>query len=319
MPRPISPFDIAMERERIQNRKALREAELEEDKELYDEPPVDLDSEEDRLLKESKLEHLKERLYRVLFVESLSNIADNSTKNISTMGKSIHRSILNQYVIENGGIYNILYKFRDPINLVLSKITEAVEDEVKEVIDNASTNDNMEDINNSIENVNEKIEDNIDIDHITDTIRDRVLDGEKDFVENISNEKDEIKKALTNTTEELKDISNKENDGEYSEEDAEKIKEEAVVLFRRKISNIKNKSSKSIFGKLVKAYSESILSNIDINNSEFILESGRLNMESIIDMARCSYTILEMMSSLNMETVDRAFIEETIQSVKSNN
>ena len=49
---------------------------------------------------------------------------------------------------------------------------------------------------------------------------------------------------------------------------------------------------------------------------EFVLENGRLDVDKVVETVRCMYTVLETVSSLNLEKVDDKYIEETLNSMR---
>ena len=66
---------------------------------------------------------------------------------------------------------------------------------------------------------------------------------------------------------------------------------------------------------MVRNISESVIKNEEIKE-EFTTDNGRLDMDKIVESARCMYTLLEMVSTLQIEKVDSNYIEEALKSIK---
>ena len=86
-------------------------------------------------------------------------------------------------------------------------------------------------------------------------------------------------------------------------------------IAKDKIYQIQHEGYHNIFDRMVRNISESVIKNEEIKK-EFTLENGRLDMNKIVESARCMYTLLEMVSTLKIENVDSQYIEDALKSIK---
>ena len=66
---------------------------------------------------------------------------------------------------------------------------------------------------------------------------------------------------------------------------------------------------------MVRNLSEAALKNEDAKGT-LIDESGKLDMDAIVESAHCMYALLETVSTIQLEKVDIKYIEDTLKSIK---
>ena len=86
-------------------------------------------------------------------------------------------------------------------------------------------------------------------------------------------------------------------------------------IAKDKIYNVQHESYHNIFDRMVRNISEAVLKD-QVIKEQFSLDNGRLDMDKIVESARCMYTLLEMVSSLKIEKVDSEYIEAALKSIK---
>ena len=195
---------------------------------------------------------------------------------------------------------------------ILVSIYEAEQDAFDKITDGA----NAEDINSqtidpkAIDDFWDEIDKNNDIEDITNTIRLRVSTAEEDFVNRNQADKEDIKTILKDTAERVQNAKST-NDNDYSDA----VEESEMRIAKDKIYQIQHEGYHNIFDRMVRNISESVIKNEEIKK-EFTLENGRLDMNKIVESARCMYTLLEMVSTLKIENVDSQYIEDALKSIK---
>lgn len=266
--------------------------------------------EDARLAREALLEHYydyKDDVKKTLLTEALMNIYKGSIYHISDRENAICESLLGNYIEETGApklLKNmkfsesgLLHDIYDNVNKYYQKITEDAE------VDDVTTQTiKPEDISNFWKDIDKAN----DVDDITSMIRLRVSDAEENFVNKNAQDKEDIKSILKNTADRIQSAKAT-NDNDYSEA----VEESETRLANQEIYQIQHESHRSVFDRMVRNLSESA-----IGNKEYTLENGRLDMNAIVESARCMYTLLEMVSTLQIEKVDSDYIEETLKSIK---
>ena len=149
---------------------------------------------------------------------------------------------------------------------------------------------------------------NMDTDTVTKQIIARVTKAEEEFVKANIKDKETLEQLSTATEEKLNGIKNKDQDTENA------IKQEAVNRYRQQVDSITNRR-KGILESIVTRMATSIVKEESVLE-QFKLESGKLNMQKIIDTSEVMYTFLEMVNTLQIKDVDSAYLQEVLTSVQ---
>lgn len=86
-----------------------------------------------------------------------------------------------------------------------------------------------------------------------------------------------------------------------------------IEMAQEKIRKI-NARPRSTFGNMVQRISEAALNNPALRES-YSLPNGRLNIDAVVETARCMYGMLEMVNTLKIETIDEEYIQQTLDSI----
>lgn len=140
-------------------------------------------------------------------------------------------------------------------------------------------------------------------DKIRQNIADRVEKATTDFIDARNNATDRIKKIYTN----VKDFVGKKD---TTEKDAKTAQENAKL----QVSRIKN-APMSIFEAMVTALTNAAMTNPDLKD-KYLLESGDVNMDKIIDDTASIYTVMETANVLGLVKIDESVINAYISSLK---
>lgn len=303
------------DREYLEKQRAVRFALKEQaEKQAREELDKIREAKENALLAEEALfEHFynyKNDVKKLLLTEALMNIYKGSIFHISDRENTICESLLGNYIEENGvpklmknmkfSESGILHDIYDNVNKYYKKITEDAEmdDVTTQTIKPEDVTEFWKDIDSSN-----------DVDDITSLIRLRVSDAEENFVNKNAQDKENVKSILKNTADRIQSAKAT-NDNDYSEA----VEESEMRIANNDIYRIQHESHRSVFDRMVRNLSESVMKD-EGTRKEYTLENGRLDMDAIVESARCMYTLLEMVSTLQLEKVDSAYIEETLASI----
>lgn len=135
------------------------------------------------------------------------------------------------------------------------------------------------------------------IDKITEKIRDRVEDSVEDFIVSNTSDKEKIKEVLQSTNDKINNAS------------SEEAKQESARLGKQIIKKIERKP-KSIFNALVYNLAETVMKDENLLN-KYKNSEGKLNMDSIMESAKVTYTFLEMLNTAKI--VDKNYLLNIIK------
>lgn len=267
-----------------------------------------------KLMHEAKIDNFynyKADVKKTLLTEALSRIYKGSIFHITDREAALCDSLLGSY-IESTGVDTILKNMRFSKSGLLVSIYEAEQ----EAFDDITKDANAEDVTSqtidpkAIEDFWDNIDKNNDIDDVTNMIRLRVSNAEEDFINKNQADKEDIKTILKDTAERVQNAKAS-NDNDYSEA----VEESEMRIAKDKIYNIQHESYHNVFDRMVRNISEAVLKD-QVIKEQFSLDNGRLDMDKIVESARCMYTLLEMVSSLKIEKVDSEYIESALKSIK---
>ena len=299
-------------KERRAERDALRENAIKADREAFNQRIIDRDN--IIAAHEAKVDNFyayKDNVKKTLLKEALMHIYEGSIYNPSDREKALCNALMKQY-IEDTGVTQLLRNMKFSESYLLRKISEDVGEFADSITAGASVDDpDSQTIDpQKVEDFWKDIDKSEDIDDITDMIRMRVSNAEEDFVNKNQEDKQDIKTVLKQTAARVQAAKGGE-DNDYSEA----VEESETRMAKDRIYKIQHESYRNVFDRMVRNLSEVALTNEDAKK-EFIGENGHLDMDKIVESARCMYTLLEMVGTIQLEKVDQQYIEDTLKSIK---
>lgn len=253
----------------------------------------------------------KKDVKKTLLTEALGRIYKDSIFHISDREAALCEALLGAY-IENTGVDTILKNMRFSKSDLLISIYEAEQEAFDKITDGSNADDvTSQTIDpKAIDDFWNQIDKNNDLEDVTNMIRLRVSNAEEEFVNKNQEDKEDIKSILKDTAERVQNAKAS-NDNDYSDA----VEESEMRLAKNKIYQVQHESYHNVFDRMVRNISESVIKNEEIKQ-EFTLENGRLDMDKIVESARCMYTLLEMVSTLQIEKVDSEYIEAALKSIR---
>ena len=243
--------------------------------------------------------YLMESWLNYVFEHSLGNRKSVLSEDVLNLNKSLIKTFVNEE-----GVDSLLTTMSYKSNLlaeVAKYINEAVEEELKEY----DKEDTAPTINADLQNnLYDKLDGSQDFEEISDTIRERVSLATQNFIQKNMVDKLDIKEIMNNTKERLSAVRT------GDDEKDEQISHEQTVKMKRAIKEINNRPH-SIFEQLVINLTEQVISDPKIKE-KFTTESGRLDMDGIVDRSISMYTMLEMVNALQLKDIDHEYIQSVI-------
>ena len=257
-----------------------------------------------------KLFEFKANVKKSLIKKMLMELCVGSIPNYTHREYSICENLIENYISEVGETTRLksmrfsengfLRTCWSEINSHYKTITEdATCDEDTQYIDSGSLDDFWKDVDNTE-----------DVDDITNLIRMRVSNAEENFINRNQQDKENVKTVLKQTADRVQ-MAKATNDNDY----AESVEESETRIAKDKIYKIQHEGYRSVFDRMVRNLSEAAVKNKDAKGS-LIDENGKLNMDSIVESARCMYSLLETIGTIQLEKVDNKYIEDTLKSIK---
>lgn len=257
-----------------------------------------------------KLFEFKANVKKSLIKKMLMELCVGSIPNYTHREYSICENLIENYISEVGEtalLKNMRFSENgflrtcwSEINSHYKTITEdATRDEDTQYIDSGSLDDFWKDVDNTE-----------DVDDITNLIRMRVSNAEENFVNRNQQDKENVKTVLKQTADRVQ-MAKDTNDNDY----AESVEESETRIAKDKIYKIQHEGYRSVFDRMVRNLSEAAVKNKDAKGS-LIDENGKLNIDSIVESARCMYSLLETIGTIQLEKVDNKYIEDTLKSIK---
>lgn len=243
-----------------------------------------------------------------LIVEGMYQLLNKCLPNLEDYYlKSVARNCCENFVREEGAA-NILRKCKS--TLFLNEFCNVVEETYKKIIHGAADNDKCDDFeiaNSDMEEYYGKLR-KLNYEPMCNTIITRVVEAEKDFVTANMKDKEKMEDAASKAAEKIDSIKAKDEDT------AEAIKAEFTNMYKREVDTI-GQRRRNILESIVRRMSQNIVTNDEIRQN-FIQESGKLNMNKIIDTTEVMYAFLEMVNTTQIKEVDSKYLETVLMSIK---
>ena len=257
-----------------------------------------------------KLFEFQANVKKSLIKKMLMELCVGSIPNYTHREYSICENLIENYISEVGEtalLKNMRFSENGFLRTCWSEINshykiiteDATRDEDTQYIDSGSLDDFWKDVDNTE-----------DVDDITNLIRMRVSNAEENFVNRNQQDKENVMTVLKQTADRVQ-MAKDTNDNDY----AESVEESETRIAKDKIYKIQHEGYRSVFDRMVRNLSEAAVKNKDAKGS-LIDENGKLNMDSIVESARCMYSLLETIGTIQLEKVDNKYIEDTLKSIK---
>lgn len=240
-----------------------------------------------------------------LMVEAMNKMLHQCLPTLTNELNSVARNCCESFVREEG-VNNILKRCKS--TLFLNEFANILESTHKEVIHGAadsSDEDAFQIDNSTMKGYYDKLR-TLNYGPMCNAIIDRVATAEKDFVTANIKDREKMEEAAEKAAEKIDKVRSRD------EETEKKIKEEYTLMYKNEVNNLANRR-RNILESVIKRFGESVMSS---NDNNFILESGKLDSDKVINTAEVMYTFLEMVNTLQIKNVDSAYLESVLKSIK---
>ena len=228
-------------------------------------------------------------------------------KTLNDRDQNMVHGLVENFVKSNGGASAILSRVANK-TMLLDTIKEEVEETSEEIIAKVDPKDPTTFVvdKKDIEKMMDKLNDEDDFEEVKSAIAIRVVGAEDSFVDNCKAERDKTSELIANTEDKCKAVD---ADEDMSDEVKEKIKQEAQHELRRNLNKILESHSPYVFDEMVRQLSRSSLKK---QTPAFMLESGKVDQERVVNTVKAVYTLIEALSTSKLYPVDEEFLNQTI-------
>ena len=258
----------------------------------------------------NRLYDFKQDVKKSLIKKTLMELCVGSIPNYTDREYSICENMIENYIKETGET-QILKNMRFSENGFLRTCWKELDKHYKAIIEDTTTDEDTQYVgSDDLDNFWDDVDKQEDIDDITNLIHMRVSNAEENFINKNQQDKENVKTVLQQTASRIQ-MAKDSNDNDYAEE----VEESETRLAKNKIYQIQHEGYRSVFDRMVRNLSEAAIKNPEAKGS-LLDENGKLKMDAIVESARCMYSLLETVSTIQLEKVDQKYIEDTLKSIK---
>lgn len=253
-----------------------------------------------RIQKENTFKRNK-NLKETLLFECIHTLLENCLKPELKKGyENITTTLVSGFIREQGADA-LLYRFRDK-SLLLSEYNSLINEYmtiIKEE-DEEATGPNY--------NISPEVKDEFDntvltgdAEYVSNAIRQRVNASINDFLTANAMDQSKIKEILQDTQAKID-----------NSDASDAVKEEYEMFGKQQIMNVRTKRTKNVLESMINSMSKDAIKNNEIKTL-YCNESGKLEIDRIVEHCMVVYTFLEMVNSTKMADIDENYITEFIK------
>lgn len=255
---------------------------------------------------ESKKFLLSEAMFQI-FRECIPESTDESLV-------SFGRSVIDSFVNEEAGRYDILINGFKTKSLFLAEFAAILEDSNRAVIHEKPKDGDPTKPpslpHRIIKGLGDKVKKMDGAKEMTDAIRKRVIAAEEELIKANVEDKENMQQMAEKCKENIDKVRSK------SGEDTEKeIKESYAATYRRDIQDKVMSRNRGILESIVYRMSNQIITENSIRE-QFIKEDGKMDTKRIIEMSEIMYTVLEMVNTTRIKEITPQYLKEALASIK---
>ena len=150
-----------------------------------------------------------------------------------------------------------------------------------------------------------------DVQKAVEIIRDRIASAEETFIRNNAEDKKKIEELLAKISNNAKTVA----DMSGKDDTKAAIAEESARMYKRQIDAIKENRPLTIFEKMNRNLSKSILKN-EVVRESYLTEAGSLDTSLIVETSKVMYGFLETLNTLQLEKVDPTYIKNVLDNMR---
>ena len=139
-------------------------------------------------------------------------------------------------------------------------------------------------------------------------IRQRVADAEETFIRNNAEDKKKVEELINKISTNVKTVE----DMADKDETKAKIAEESARMNKRAIDNIRDNRPLTVFEKMSRNLTASIVKDKALLESKYTTEDGKLDVDLVIESSKVMFGFLETLNTLQLANVNEKYIEKVL-------
>ena len=231
----------------------------------------------------------------------------------SCLAESAHRNsvaeqIVYNYVKENG--YNTIVNGMAK-TYALEMVQQKIDDAYEHIMESVDEEDpetfkaSVEDKVKFLDGLNNEE----DIEEVKQAIALRVANAEEEFINSNVADKYDMDTIISDTKARIDAAKEEHKDADEKVQEA--IKQEAVNYSKQLIGDIRENRVRNVYEQIFRTISESVVTNEALQESYY--DNNKINMDKVNNSVKCMYGFLETVNTLQITTVDEAFIDKMLK------
>jgi len=254
----------------------------------------------------------KDKVYTTMLGTALKGVYISSLQENMLMDErtyAISEHLVDKFIEEQGGARQVLNSMNGKTYL-LDTMRKFVEDAAEEAIENKDEDDEAMDkvADEPKEKLLDRLENEEDVDTAVELISDRITNAEEEFIRKNKEDKEKIEAIVADINDRIKAVK---NDPDMSEETKEEVQKEYAIKQKRQTKMVYENRSHTVFEQMVHNLSVSILKDPELKPM-YTTESGKLDIDHIVDCTKCMYGFLEFVNTVGLVKVDDTYINRVL-------
>lgn len=220
---------------------------------------------------------------------------------------NLANKLVDTYISENG-TFAILRKMAGKTYLLdtLKTIVEDTAEDAEETSDDdeKSTEEVPE---KSKEDMYEKLENEDDVNDAVQVISQRIAAAEEEFIKKNAEDKKKIEDIVNDINDRIQAVK---DDVTKDEETKEDIEESYTIEKTRRINEIYDNRTHTLFDRMVHDTAKNIYKDAQLKES--YSDEGGLDIQRVVNATKCMYGFLEFVNTIQLDKVDKKYIEKVV-------
>lgn len=241
--------------------------------------------------------------YKAIYITALENTTDMSADDYK-----LANNLVDTFIKEHG-VYALLREMKGKTYL-LDTIRTIVEDGTEDAEEKTDSEEkSMEEVPaDTKEDMYDKLENEDDVNNAVQLISDRIAAAEEEFIKQNAEDKKKIEDIVNGINDRIQAVK---NDVTKDEETKEDLEESYNIEKNRKINEIYDNRSHTLFDHMIHETAKNIYKDTELK--EAYSENGRLDLQKVVNSCKCMYGFLEFVNTLQIDKVDVPYIEKIVK------
>ncbi|MBP5597635.1 MAG: hypothetical protein J6Y02_19850 [Pseudobutyrivibrio sp.] len=220
---------------------------------------------------------------------------------------NLANKLVDTYISENG-TFAILRRMSGKTYL-LDTLKTIVEDTAEDAEENSDEEEkSTEEVpEKSKEDMYEKLENEDDVNDAVNVISQRIAAAEEEFIKKNAEDKKKIEDIVNDINDRIQAVK---DDVSKDDETKKDVEESYTIEKTRKINEIYDNRTHTLFDRMVHDTAKNIYKDAQLKES--YSDEGRLDIQRVVNSTKCMYGFLEFVNTIQLDKIDKKYIEKVI-------